>query len=85
MADWIAKLDEFLRLSEREILKEAGRISHEAAVAKAELEYDRFAMRRAELASPVEQDFEEAVREVKQIEKKRRPRHPTPTKRSRKR
>jgi hypothetical protein len=84
MADWIAKLDEFPRLSEREILKQAGRISHEAAVTKAELEYDRFAMRRAELGSPVEQDFEDAIREVKQIEKKRRPRHRTPTKRSRK-
>jgi hypothetical protein len=38
MADWIAKLDDFLKLSDREILNHAGRISHEAAVAKAELE-----------------------------------------------
>jgi len=71
MADWIAKLDDFLRLSERKILQHAGKVSHEAAVAKAELEYDRFASEQAKLPSPVEQHFEEAVREVKQIERKR--------------
>ncbi len=42
MADWIAKLDDFLKLSDREILRHAGRVSHDDAVAKAELEYDRF-------------------------------------------
>ncbi len=28
MADWIAKLDDFLKLSEHDILSHAGRISH---------------------------------------------------------
>lgn len=41
MANWITKLDDFLRLSERQILKHAGKVTHEAAVARAELEYDR--------------------------------------------
>ena len=49
MADWIAKLDDFLRLSEREILQHAGHHSHEAAVAKAEQEYDRFSAKLAAL------------------------------------
>ncbi len=69
MKDWIAKLDEFLRISEREILTHAGKVSHDNAVAKAELEYDRFAEERRALPSPVEKHFEEAVHEVKQIEK----------------
>ena len=43
MADWIRKLDDFLRLSERDILTHAGHVSHEAAVSKAEGEYARFA------------------------------------------
>jgi hypothetical protein len=73
MADWITKLDDFLRLSEREILRHAGKVSHEAATAKAELEYDRFAAERAALPSPVENHFEEAVRDVKQLAKKRAP------------
>jgi hypothetical protein len=72
MADWIAKLDDFLKLSDREILSHAGRVSHDAAVAKAELEYDRFAKARAEPPAPVEKHFEEAVRDLKQIEQARR-------------
>ena len=72
MADWIAKLDEFLKLGDREILRHAGRVSHDEAVAKAELEYGHFASARAALPAPVEQHFEEAVRSVKQLEKAHR-------------
>ena len=53
-----------------------GAVSHDQAVTKAELEYDRFAASRAGLPAPVEQHFEEAVRDVKQIEKGRRPTPP---------
>ncbi len=67
MRDWIAKLDDFLRLSGRDILKHAGKISHEQAVQKAELEFEKF--HRAELAGPsqVEKDFEAVVKELKQL------------------
>jgi hypothetical protein len=71
MADWIAKLDEFLRLSERDILQHAGAVSHEEAVAKAELEFERFSAGPT-LPSPVEQHFEEAIRTVKQLDTGRR-------------
>lgn len=71
MADWIRKLDEFVRLTEREILDHAGKVTHEAAVAKAELEYDRFAKARAALPSPVEAHFQEAVATMKKVEGKR--------------
>lgn len=74
MADWIAKLDDFLRLSERQILRHAGKVSHDDAIAKAEREYSRFSAARAELPSPVEKDFEQAVREVKHLQQKRAPR-----------
>ncbi len=72
MADWIAKLDDFLKLSDREILRHAGSVSHDDAVAKAELEYDRFASARAALPAPVDKHFEEAVRDVKKLEKARK-------------
>jgi hypothetical protein len=62
MADWIAKLDGFVRLSEREVLKHAGRISHDDAITKAEIEYDSFAKDRADLPSPTEKYFEEVRR-----------------------
>jgi Virulence protein len=67
MRDWIAKLDDFLRLSGRDILKHAGKISHEQAARKAELEFEKF--HRVQLAEPseVEKDFDAAVKELKKL------------------
>lgn len=64
MRDWIAKLDDFLKLSGRELLDHTGKVSHEAALAKAEAEYEKF--RRLEDAKPsqVDKDFEEAVKKL---------------------
>jgi hypothetical protein len=42
MTDWIAKLDEFLRISDREVLDHAGRVSHEQAKGKAEAEFPMY-------------------------------------------
>ena len=67
MRNWIAKLDDFLGLSDREILSHAGKITHEAAMAKAELEFSKF--RAIEDAKPslVDKDFEAAVKKLKQL------------------
>lgn len=64
MADWIKKLDAFLTLNERDILTHAGRISHEMAQAKAELEYDKFKALTAGAPRPVDAAFEQAVKEL---------------------
>jgi hypothetical protein len=40
---WQTRLDDFLRLNERAILPDAGKVSREQAHAVAELEYERFA------------------------------------------
>lgn len=40
MKDWIAILDDFLRISRKDILTHAGRISAQLAKAKADSEYD---------------------------------------------
>jgi hypothetical protein len=42
MDNWIRKLDDFLELNEKEILKTAGTISKETAEVKASEEYDKF-------------------------------------------
>ena len=42
MKDWVEKLDAFLKFSEYEILTNAGRISHEVAVALAHEEYKKY-------------------------------------------
>jgi hypothetical protein len=72
MADWIAKLDDFLKLSERSILVHAGTISHEDAVEKARAEYDRYRKRLDLKPSPVELHFMEAIKEAKDLEKSRK-------------
>ena len=68
MRDWIGKLDDFLRLSDREILTHAGKVSHEAAQAKAELEFEKFRALEASKPSPVEMAFEEAVEKMKSLQ-----------------
>ena len=65
MRDWIAKLDDFLRVSDRQILSHAGEVSHEMALAKAEAEYEKFRIIEANKPSPVEQAFDEAVKKLK--------------------
>lgn len=67
MKDWIEKLDDFLKLSEHEILTHAGAISHEAAISKAETEYEKFHKKLLEKPSEVEKHFEEAVKKLKEI------------------
>lgn len=76
MADWIRKLDGFLTLNERDILTHAGRISHEMAQAKAELEYDKFKALTAHQTQPVDQAFEEAAEKLKRLPKPRKPKPP---------
>jgi len=42
MSDWLVRLDAFLHFNEYEILNDAGKISHEVAIATAEEEYEKF-------------------------------------------
>ena len=64
MRDWIAKLEDFLSLSGREILTHAGKISHEQAIQKAKLEFEKYRKQQMTLPSPAENDFEEAVKKL---------------------
>jgi len=64
MKDWIAKLDDFLRMASRDILSHAGKISHEAALDKARVEYVKYQQQMLDDPSPVEQHFLEAIKEI---------------------
>jgi hypothetical protein len=68
MKDWVTKLDDFLRLSERDILTHAGKISNEAAVEHANIEFDKFKQRQLEEPSAVEGHFEKSLQELEKIE-----------------
>jgi len=61
MKDWINKLHGFLELNDRNILTNAGRISHELAIEFAENEYDKFHKERLSQQVSDDSDFEKAV------------------------
>jgi hypothetical protein len=67
MREWIAKLDSFLKLSDRDLLTHAGTITHEAALAKAQSEFDKFRAIEDAKPQPVDSDFENAIEQAKQI------------------
>ncbi|MDQ7761621.1 virulence RhuM family protein [Xanthomonas sontii] len=72
MAAWIAKLDDFLRLSDRDLLTHAGRIGREQALEFSKAEFARYKQRSLAEPSPAERDFEEAARKLKALEGERR-------------
>ncbi len=72
MKDWIAILDDFLRISRKDILTHAGRISAQLAKAKADAEYDKFKERTKNELTPVEIHFlEQFEREQKKLTDKK--------------
>ncbi len=58
MKDWVAKLNGFLRLNDREILDKAGKISHELAKKMAEKEYGIFNEKSLKKPSRADKDFD---------------------------
>ncbi len=76
LENWRTRLDDFLRLNERDILPDAGKVSREKADLIAEQEFERFAARRRE---QLEQEGEaDALKlleaEVKKLPKSKKPR-----------
>lgn len=71
MRDWITKLDDFLRLSGRDLLTHAGKISAENAKSKAELEFDTYRHQVAQQPRPVDAHFEQAARQLANRKKDR--------------
>ena len=77
MAGWIAKLDDFLRLSGRELLTHGGRVSHADALQHAQQQYDLWRKQRATLPQAVDRDFDAATHALKPIATQRKtPRTP---------
>jgi hypothetical protein len=69
MKDWIAKLDDFLKLSGRELLNHAGTISHEQAIERVQIEYQKHRAFRINRPSAVEKHFEQAVKKLSKLGK----------------
>ena len=67
MADWLGQTDRFLAFTERDVLKDAGRVSHERMERIAHERFASFdASRRATEAAEAER---EAMREIETLER----------------
>ena len=66
MEDWASKLDEFLKLTDREILQDAGKISHKIACDKAITEFEKYRIIQDKL---YESDFDKYLIELEKVER----------------
>ena len=61
MKDWVARLDDYLRMTDSEVLQNAGKVSHALAEQKAKEEYQKYRQLHSGELSRVEQAFLESV------------------------
>ena len=72
MHDWIEKLHAFLTINDRDILFNAGRISHELAKEKSESEYEKFHQQRIRQNDALDGDFDKYVKKLNPPKQKKR-------------
>ena len=71
MKDWVARLDDYLRMTDSEVLQNAGKVSHALAEQRAKEEYQKYKRLHSGELSRVEQAFLESVEATaKQLEGK---------------
>jgi hypothetical protein len=75
MADWVRKLHDFLTLNDRQILSDAGKVSHDLAKELAEKQFEQFdaQRRKFEAQNPVS-DFDKEVKRLEDGRKRGRKR-----------
>ena len=64
MQDWLPLVDDFAGRYGKGILNSAGTVSRQAAIEKATAEYKKYRQRIADLPTPVERDYLEAVKQA---------------------
>lgn len=70
MRDWLETIDDYLKMTRRDILDTKGKITHQQALKKAHGEYERYKKKQESLLSPVECHFFESVEELHKLEDK---------------
>ncbi|MEQ8239595.1 MAG: virulence RhuM family protein [Cyclobacteriaceae bacterium] len=68
MKDWIARLDAILQLNGRELLTHAGKISHQMAVDKSAMEYEKY--QEVQKKMQKEQSLKEIEEDIKKLKNK---------------
>ncbi len=67
MKDWLETIDDYLKMTRRDILTTKGRITHKQAIDKAHQEYEKYKKKQEEQLSAVEQHFLESVKELETL------------------
>lgn len=67
MSDWIARLDAIIQLNGRELLSHAGKISHQMALEKSALEFDKY--REVQRQTQKEVNMKELEQDIQQLRK----------------
>jgi hypothetical protein len=67
MKDWIARLDDFLKMTGNDILTHAGKISHQKALEKARTEYEKYHQQQLQQPTQAEKDY---IRLIEQTARK---------------
>lgn len=68
MKDWLETIDDYLKMTRRDILATKGRVTHQQAISKAHTEYEKYRKKQDEMLSPVEQHFIESIKELEALE-----------------
>ena len=73
MQNWITKVDEFLKISGRELLDHSGKISADVAKAKAEAQYVEYRTLLDARPRSVDAEFERVVNDLKKLPRQSKP------------
>lgn len=68
MKDWLETIDDYLKMTRREILTASGHVSNQQALQKAHAEYEKYKKQQESLLSPVEQNFLDSIDQLECIE-----------------
>ncbi|MCD8223218.1 MAG: virulence RhuM family protein [Clostridiales bacterium] len=68
MKDWLETIDDYLKMTRRDILTTKGHVTHQQAIQKAHEEYAKYQKKQDELLSPVERHFIESIKELEALE-----------------
>ena len=67
MKDWLSTIDDYLKMTRRDILETKGRVTHSQALEKAHREYDLYKNKLDELPTAAEVQYIDTVRELEHI------------------
>ena len=71
MKDWLETIDDYLRMTRRDILTTKGRVTHQQALEKAHSEYEKYKRNQEYILSPVECHFLESIGELDKLDGKK--------------